>query len=717
MKKQIHSTSLEFRNTSRETKLSSVSRSVVLTMLAFALMLTFSTSAFAFEDEFVTVRFTVNTSTIPDTVRAGDLVQIRGNVNGSEQTDYYGQVVNWGSSSIALENAGGDYWVLDFKMKPGDKLTYKIYTGKENAEGAIVDHAGGGWEANNPSPDTNDYIFELPADTEGDVVLPVIYYNRVAPFEAAEEGKIALFFRVNVGAQVATGAFNPDTDVVGVRGNPIFDWGTTNLILDKEAMPEGSKNQFYSGAIYVDESLAGSAFKFKYVFGAAADINTGSIAWDNGNDAFNPDGDGNNQAFVGMADTTYAFKFFEGRRPPSAEIVTASLQFAVNVGVLERLGLFNRAVGDEISTPGAFNNWNSSSPMVYNEAFDVWTAAYTITEEVGANLAYKYFVRWDESRREETSPNYIANLPDAGWEEPGITGGGNRIYTFTNETNQTVDDFGSGIAYYNGIPPQGVITQTLDEEFVLPTTFRIDMTPALSHTDPFDPDEDELYLILQTPIFALTQGLPIGTDILDTPAFADRVRFSKVEGQTNIFELTMDLLLPTENHIGFTILYVKEDGTRIENGDGFDAGRRYYRYVTPFDDSDPNEIFWPTSADLNPIEWKWRNLDWESPPEYGLGNSIGRGDGTLPTTITLHNNYPNPFNPTTNISFTLPVTENVQLDVYNVLGQRVATLLNQQMTAGTHTVAFDARNLASGVYIYQLRAGSFVQNKTMMLVK
>jgi len=57
------------------------------------------------------------------------------------------------------------------------------------------------------------------------------------------------------------------------------------------------------------------------------------------------------------------------------------------------------------------------------------------------------------------------------------------------------------------------------------------------------------------------------------------------------------------------------------------------------------------------------------------------------------------------------------LSVFNVLGQKVATILSQQMTAGTHSVAFNARNLASGVYIYQIRAGSFVQNKTMMLVK
>jgi surface protein len=98
-------------------------------------------------------------------------------------------------------------------------------------------------------------------------------------------------------------------------GNPVFDWGTTRLILDAETTPEGSRNVFYSGAIYVGQEMAGTPFKFKYVFGRADNINTGSISWDNGNDASNPDGDGNNQAVIGVSDTTYAFKFFEGRRP------------------------------------------------------------------------------------------------------------------------------------------------------------------------------------------------------------------------------------------------------------------------------------------------------------------------------------------------------------------------------------------------------------------
>lgn len=89
----------------------------------------------------------------------------------------------------------------------------------------------------------------------------------------------------------------------------------------------------------------------------------------------------------------------------------------------------------------------------------------------------------------------------------------------------------------------------------------------------------------------------------------------------------------------------------------------------------------------------------------------------LPTSFAMEQNYPNPFNPSTLINYSLPEAAKVSIVVYDMLGQKVADLVNAQKNAGHHTVNFDASALSSGVYIYQIRAADFVQSKKMLLIK
>lgn len=105
--------------------------------------------------------------------------------------------------------------------------------------------------------------------------------------------------------------------------------------------------------------------------------------------------------------------------------------------------------------------------------------------------------------------------------------------------------------------------------------------------------------------------------------------------------------------------------------------------------------------------------------EYpALGDIVAPIDGgILPTVYALEQNYPNPFNPKTSISFALPNSGNVQLKVYNVLGQEVATLVDQYMAAGNHTADWEAGAFSSGVYFYRLNAERYTQTMKMMLLK
>lgn len=129
-----------------------------------------------------------------------------------------------------------------------------------------------------------------------------------------------------------------------------------------------------------------------------------------------------------------------------------------------------------------------------------------------------------------------------------------------------------------------------------------------------------------------------------------------------------------------------------------------------------NSVFQDSITQMNnPADWTFTNpgscirLDYLTGTE---GNS-----SEIPTVFKLYNNYPNPFNPSTSIKYDVPKNTFVNLSVYDILGRLVTNLVNQDMTAGRYDVVWDAKNYASGTYIYKLEAGDFSDVKKMILVK
>ncbi|MBZ0199235.1 MAG: T9SS type A sorting domain-containing protein [Ignavibacteriaceae bacterium] len=106
------------------------------------------------------------------------------------------------------------------------------------------------------------------------------------------------------------------------------------------------------------------------------------------------------------------------------------------------------------------------------------------------------------------------------------------------------------------------------------------------------------------------------------------------------------------------------------------------------------------------IQYRLKQIDTDGQFEYS--DIVEVNVGNTPTEFALYQNYPNPFNPSTTIKFTLHEGGLVTLKIYNILGEEVSTLINRVMEAGSYEKDFNAKALASGVYIYRISAGSFV---------
>ncbi|MFH0736585.1 MAG: T9SS type A sorting domain-containing protein [bacterium] len=130
------------------------------------------------------------------------------------------------------------------------------------------------------------------------------------------------------------------------------------------------------------------------------------------------------------------------------------------------------------------------------------------------------------------------------------------------------------------------------------------------------------------------------------------------------------------------------------NGDGYDDPAVYYNNQIKIKINKPGSIF---NSNLLP--------------------KLSSTEEVIPTEFSLSQNYPNPFNPSTTIKFDIPKATRVSLKIYNVLGQEVKTLVNEIMEPGAYNFKWDAGHYASGMYIYKIEAGNFVQSKKMMLIK
>ena len=146
------------------------------------------------------------------------------------------------------------------------------------------------------------------------------------------------------------------------------------------------------------------------------------------------------------------------------------------------------------------------------------------------------------------------------------------------------------------------------------------------------------------------------------------------------------------------------------------SGYQKVGYVAGFGTTTEPKSYTYSDKDLGTGSYTYRlkQVDLDGSSKYSNEVDV---QVSVPAEFALEQNYPNPFNPATIIKYSIPQDQQVKLNVYNLLGQNVITLVNGLQKAGQHEVNFNAANLASGVYFYKLEAGTRSSIKKMLLMK
>jgi hypothetical protein len=201
---------------------------------------------------------------------------------------------------------------------------------------------------------------------------------------------------------------------------------------------------------------------------------------------------------------------------------------------------------------------------------------------------------------------------------------------------------------------------------------------------------------------------------------------------------TDDYLVVAENDSAFTSRFPDVQNYIGETGFGLSGAGEFMKLATrddqiidslTYDDNLP----WPVEADgqgstLELIEANSDNSkaeNWKASIGHGTPgrlNSVITSvtenlNSTIPEEFTLFQNYPNPFNPVTTINYNLPVAGKVSLKIYDILGNEIANLVNEEMPPGRYAVKWDASKYASGMYFYKIQTGNLIQTKKMVLIK
>jgi hypothetical protein len=467
--------------------------------------------------------------------------------------------------------------------------------------------------------------------------------------------------------EIGLGHVNPATDTVVVTGD-FTNWPDWDPRVSGVRLTYNSADSVYSGL--ADSLASGSTIKFKFVY-----LN-GNINWESIADR---------SYFVPEADST-TFSAYWDNIDPSIQLVDGNIFFVVDMSVATELGVFNPTV-DSVQIRGGFNGWNASDPprslMIQDVDPNVWYLDIPMIQyQLNSTMFYKYFIQ-----------NGTGSVPYAntGWEvaiSPTTSGNRDRPVVF-----QGLPDQSAGYAYFEGIHEDWVIPAGTSVQ----ATFRVDMTTATG----FTPATDTVLWIPRQPFFYSVHNLPWPGDYPRNYVLTDA-------NSDMIYEGTFTFTGPDFNGYLYNYGYVDVSASNALVQEGGNQEECRVRYIQQ---TGPRQFVNPYTFPLD--VWTASGQKPEEDPPTG----IREFPGTIPSVYSLYQNFPNPFNPSTTIRFSIPEAGIVNLSIYNLLGEKVGEVLNRELVSGSYEFTYDASSLSSGIYFYTIKAGNYSATKKMMLIK
>jgi hypothetical protein len=364
----------------------------------------------------------------------------------------------------------------------------------------------------------------------------------------------------------------------------------------------------------------------------------------------------------------------------------------------------------ETSGSGLLNMTSTSGTFTYANASSSFSGYLGLKRAIGANNTWRFWRSQSDSTKIVTGAS------------PGATSVTFKTFPNTNAPNDP--DTLAIKRYYNITPAggSGTLTATLRLGYAsgevrggqIETDFSLWQKPASTWVDQLSSQLDTTKNWVEQGIVSASAAdwtlSPSGSPLPIQLASFTATTLSNGQVRLNWTTLT------ETNNYGFEVQKSANTPTNYQTipnsfipGHGTTVVPQYYTF---------------TDVNATPGRWYYRlkQIDLDGTVHYSDGTQVDiltgvGGEGTVPTAYEVSQNYPNPFNPSTTIDFAMPERGQVTLKIYNLLGQEVATLINGELSAGRHGVQWNAAGVASGVYLYQLKAGSFVETRKLTLAK